>query len=127
MSPDTANQSKIAKGPRDWLTLAASITGAIGGMVALFTFTGFIVTLSFINELDLYGIPRFAEEFFKEAGVKFLSDFIATMGENVWFFPIFILFFFLLFKLATSTREIISRSKKTAGHGDSLSKKCFPG
>ena len=125
MSQSVANQSKIAKGPRDWLTIAASITGAIGGIVALFTFTGFIVTLSFINELDLYGIPRFAEEFFKEAGVQFFSDFVVTLGENVLFFPAFVLIFVILLKLATSTREIISRSKKMVGNGASLSKKLF--
>ena len=125
MSQSVANQSKIAKGPRDWLTIAASITGAIGGIVALFTFTGFIVTLSFINELDLYGIPRFAEEFFKEAGVQFFSDFVVTLGENVLFFPAFVLIFVILLKLATSTREILSRPKKMVGNGDSLSKKLF--
>jgi len=121
MSQDVA-ESKSAKGSLDLLKFAAGITGAVGGIVALFTFTGFIVTLSFVNEMDLYGIPRFAEEFFKEAGVKFLSDFIVTMGEKVWFFPIFILIFFILFKLATSTRKIISQPKIADGNPGSKAK-----
>lgn len=125
MSQDVANKSKITKGPRDWLALAASITGAIGGIVALFTFTGFIVTLSFINELDLYGIPRFAEEFFKEAGVQFFGDFVVTMGENILFFPAFILIFVILLRLATLTGEIISRPKKTDGNAESKDKNQF--
>jgi len=95
------------------LKLAGAITGAAAGIIAFFSLTGFIITLSFVTELGLYGIPKFPEEFFKEAGVLFFRDFVVVLGESKWHFPFFVLLFIILLWLATTTRKIITRSRET--------------
>ncbi len=109
----------------EWLKLAAAITGATAGIIAFFSLTGFVITLSFVNELGLYGIPKFPEEFFKEAGVQFFRDFVVVLGESTWHFPIFIFFLIALLWLATATGKIITRSKEIEVSVDSKRRKTF--
>jgi len=101
------------------LKLLGAVVGAVAGIVAIFTFAGFIITLGFISELGLYGIPKFPEEFFKEAGAQFFSDFINVLGMSWLHFPAFILLIVTLLLLAIRTRNIITVSRTCDGSGKS--------
>jgi hypothetical protein len=94
------------------------VAGAVAGVVALFSFMGFLITLSFIDQLKLYGIPRFPEEFFKEAGIKFLRDFVDHLGEH-WHLVAFLLTFigFLCLALISGYRV-----KQTSASAESEAK-----
>jgi hypothetical protein len=83
------------------LKYAAMVGGAIAGVIALFSFMGFLIVLSFVNQLELYGIPKFPQEFFQEAVTQLLRDFaddvIAKPGPLVAFLLMWGLCFGFLF------------------------------
>ena len=45
---------------------------------------GFTIILSFINNIKLYGLTNFPQEFYKEAAMKFHADLIETYGRHVY-------------------------------------------
>ncbi len=95
---------------RDLLKLSVSILGALGGLTAFLSFMGFVIALSFISSQGLYGIPNFAEQFFKEAAVKFVDDLFVVL--HGWRVLAFLLLLALLFCLTLLTRAARSEGNQ---------------
>ncbi len=75
----------------NFLLFIGSFAGVIAGIAAFFSLMGFFIILSFIRVLNIQGIPKFTEEFFKEAGMEFFCRFIEILVDNQpWNFLLFI-------------------------------------
>ncbi len=74
----TAGVSKV-------LGIVGALASVIAGIIAILSFIGFMISLSFVSTLELYGIPKFPDEFFKEASIQFVKDFTDTIGNPLAF------------------------------------------
>jgi hypothetical protein len=70
-----------SKLPLETVKVIAAVAGSLTGVVAFFSFFGFIIALSYSVSKGIYGIPQFVEQFFQEVGLIFLFDFSIALGK----------------------------------------------
>lgn len=64
----------------DIFKVVGAIAGSLSGAAVLFAVIGYTIVLSFIQEMNLYGLANFPREFFMEADLRFVSDIAAFFG-----------------------------------------------
>lgn len=67
---------------KEFLTIVVKIATALVGFASLFALLGYIIILSFVSDVKLYGLTSFPQEFYKEASVKFFSHMLAVSGRH---------------------------------------------
>lgn len=74
--------SKEFLGLKEFFSVLLKIVSALIGFASLFVLLGYTIILSFINNIKLYGLTSFPQEFYKEATFKFLGDMFETYGRH---------------------------------------------
>jgi hypothetical protein len=72
----TGKPREPARDERTFFKLVATVVSALGGFTGLLIVTGYIIVLSFTSSIHVYGLADFPVEFYKEALISFLKDFI---------------------------------------------------
>ena len=67
----------------DIFKVVGAIAGSLSGAAVLFVVIGYTIVLSFIQEMNLYGLANFPREFFMEADLRFLSDVSGFFGDHI--------------------------------------------
>ena len=80
----------------DILKVVGAIAGSLSGAAVLFVVIGYTIVLSFIQEMNLYGLANFPREFFMEADLRFLGDVSAFFGDHLILGPCAFLLSFAL-------------------------------
>ncbi len=81
--------------PKTFLKLVAAVAGALGGFTALFAVLGYIIVLSFISDIQLYGLADFPLQFYKEASISLLRDTVGFYSSRPYMVPVSIGLVFL--------------------------------
>ncbi len=80
------------KDPKNFMKLVLSVVTAFGGIAAISAFFGYIIVLSFLSHLKLYGLADFPGQFYKEALMTFLTEMLESYGSRLfmllWAIPI---------------------------------------
>ncbi|MBI4618999.1 MAG: hypothetical protein HY739_02355 [Desulfobacterales bacterium] len=74
--------SKEFLGLKEFFSVLVKIISALIGFASLFVLLGYTIILSFINNIKLYGLTSFPQEFYKEATFKFMGDMFGTYGSH---------------------------------------------
>ncbi|MBI3398321.1 MAG: hypothetical protein HY026_03695 [Deltaproteobacteria bacterium] len=92
----------------DVFKVVGAIAGSLSGAAVLFAVIGYIIVLSFIQEMNLYGLANFPREFFMEADLRFISDVSGFFGDHLILGPCAFLISF-----SASLVSLIYSHKKT--------------
>ncbi|MBI5326936.1 MAG: hypothetical protein HZB80_01375 [Deltaproteobacteria bacterium] len=78
----------------DVFKVVGAVAGSLSGVAVLFAVIGYTIVLSFIQEMNLYGLANFPREFFMEADLQFLSGISTFFSEHLVLGPCIFLFSF---------------------------------
>lgn len=67
----------------DVFKVIGAIAGSLSGAAVFFVVIGYTIVLSFIQEMNLYGLANFPREFFMEADLRFISDISGFFGDHL--------------------------------------------
>ena len=67
----------------DIFKVVGAIAGSLSGAAVFFVVIGYTIVLSFIQEMNLYGLANFPREFFMEADLRFISNASAFFGDHL--------------------------------------------
>ena len=81
-SKTDSQESNEFIGLREFFSLFVKIISTLAGLAALFVLLGYMIILSFVSRMKLYGLTSFPQEFYKEATVKFISDMLESYGQH---------------------------------------------
>jgi hypothetical protein len=76
-----SEESKEFIGLKEFFSIVVKIAGTLAGFAGLFILFGYTIILSFINNIGLYGLASFPQEFYKEATMKFVGDMFESYGN----------------------------------------------
>lgn len=86
------SKNKDAENPKKFIKLVLLIVGALGGVAAIFAFFGYLIVLSYLFHLELYGLADFPSQFYKETLITFLTKMLEFYGKKLymllWAIPI---------------------------------------
>jgi hypothetical protein len=98
---------KDQQDPRAFLKLVATVVGALGGFTAIFAVLGYVIVLSFISDIQLYGLADFPLEFYKEASISLLRDTVEFYSSRPYMVPVAILIVFVpLLRMSTRSKSL---------------------
>jgi hypothetical protein len=97
MSNSSNRRKKIGDSDEGWGNLLIKVFGLLGGGAVVFYVLGFIVVQTFIYKNEIEGMFWFTNEFYRDAGAKFLLEMVrAPLLAFYVFLPYLLILFFLV-------------------------------
>ena len=69
--------------PGPFLKFIKTLVGSLGGVVALLVAFGYITLQNYLSFTKLYGLTAFPQQFYKEASISLLRDFVVFYFEHL--------------------------------------------